>query len=150
MIGRKLEMQVNDCLFSDTMTGSEYNELRIAVGWRPITNKQADRGIEHTTFIVAVRDKDKIVGMGRALFDFGYTAYIGDVIVKPDYQGKGIGKSIVETLIYKVKESSDPDDRIMFILGAAKGKEGFYEKLGFIKRPNENSGCGMFMWIKNN
>lgn len=38
--------------------------------------------------------------------------------------------------------------RIMFILGAAKGKEPFYEKLGFQIRPNENSGHGMFQWRK--
>jgi len=71
MIGKELEMRINDCFFSDTMTGSEYNELRQAVGWKPITDRQADRGIAHTTFIVAVRDKDKIVVMGRALLDFG-------------------------------------------------------------------------------
>lgn len=143
-------MIMDNIIFSDFMTGEEYNALRVAVNWRPITANQAERGIEHTTFLVAVRDREKMIGMGRALFDFGYTAYIGDVIVSPEYQGKGIGKRIVETLINKVKEASDPDDRIMFILGAAKGKEGFYEKIGFECRPNENSGCGMTMWIKNN
>lgn len=34
----------------------------------------------------------------------------------------------------------------MFILGAAKGKEAFYEKFGFNKRPNEQSGHGMSMY----
>ena len=34
----------------------------------------------------------------------------------------------------------------MFILGDAKGKEGFYEKIGFHRRPNEFSGDGMTMW----
>ena len=33
----------------------------------------------------------------------------------------------------------------MFILGAAKDKEPFYEKLGFHRRPNEFSGDGMSM-----
>lgn len=86
--------------------------------------------------------------MGRAMFDFGYTAYIGDVIVKPEYQGQGIGKKIVETLISQVLNASEPEDRIMFILVAAKGKEGFYEKMGFEKRPNDFSGHGMTMWRK--
>ncbi len=84
--------------------------------------------------------------MGRVLFDFGYTAYIGDVIVAPQFQGKGIGRRITQGLMDRVMEASDPGDRIMFILGAAKGKEGFYENLGFKKRPNDFSGCGMSMW----
>ena len=88
-----------DLQYTDTMNGEEYNELRMSVGWRPITEGQAKRGLEHTTFLAAVRDKGKIVAMGRMLFDFGYTAYLGDVIVRPEYQGQGIGRLIVESLI---------------------------------------------------
>ena len=87
--------------YVNRMTGEEYNELRMSVGWRPITEGQANRGLEHTTFLIAVRDEDKIVAMGRMLFDFGYTAYLGDVIVRPEYQGHGIGKQIVEGLLTK-------------------------------------------------
>ena len=134
--------------YTNYMTGEEYNHLREAVDWRPITSGQAERGLEHTTFLVVARDEGKAVAMGRALFDFGYTVYIGDVIVVPEYQGKGIGKYIVERLMECVMEAAEPEDRIMFILGAAKGKEGFYEKLGFQKRPDDFSGHGMTMWRK--
>ena len=135
-----------ELIYTDTMTGEEYNELRLSVEWRPITQGQAERGLEHTTFLAAVRDQSKIVAMGRMLFDFGYTAYLGDVIVRPEYQGQGIGKKIVEELIDRTLEAAHEGERIMFILGAAKDKEGFYEKLGFQRRPNEFSGDGMSMW----
>lgn len=82
------------------------------------------------------------------MFDYGYTAYIGDVIVSPEYQGNGFGKYIVELLMKKVIKASDPGDKIMFVLGAAKGKEGFYEKMGFKARPNDISGAGMTKWVK--
>ncbi len=134
--------------YTSKMTGEEYNEMRVSVGWRPITEGQAERGIAHTTFLVAVREDDEIVAMGRILFDFGYTAYLGDVIVRPEYQGRGIGRKIVEMLIGMTMESAHEDERIMFILGAAKGKEEFYEKMGFIRRPNEELGAGMTMWRK--
>ncbi len=134
--------------YTNHMTGEEYNHLREAVDWRPITAGQAKRGLEHTTFLVVARDEGKAIAMGRALFDFGYTAYIGDVIVMPKYQGQGIGKHIVETLMGCVMDAAEAEERIMFILGAAKGKEGFYEKLGFEKRPNDFSGHGMTMWRK--
>jgi predicted N-acetyltransferase YhbS len=84
--------------------------------------------------------------MGRMLFDFGYTAYLGDVIVRPEYQGQGIGTMIVTALKDKVMEAAEPGDKIMFILGAAKGKEAFYEQFGFKKRPNDFNGSGMSMW----
>ena len=137
-----------DLQYTDKMTGEEYNGLRMSVGWRPITEGQAKRGLEHTTFLAAVRDKGKIVAMGRMLFDFGYTAYLGDVIVRPEYQGQGIGRQIVESLIARTMDSAYEGERVMFILGAAKDKEAFYEKLGFHRRPNEFSGDGMSMWRK--
>lgn len=135
-----------DLRYTDQMTGEEYNELRLCVGWRAITEGQAKRGLEHTTFLMAGRDGDKIVAMGRMLFDFGYTAYLGDVIVRPEYQGQGIGRRIVESLIDRTMNAACEGERVMFILGAAKDKETFYEKLGFQRRPNEMSGDGMSMW----
>lgn len=135
-----------DINYTDTMTGEEYNELRLSVDWKPLTSGQAERGLAHTAFVVAVRDGEKIVGMGRMLFDFGYTAYLGDVIVRPEYQGRGIGTEIVTRLKDRVMEAAELGDKIMFILGAAKGKEAFYEKFGFKQRPNDFNGSGMSMW----
>ena len=132
--------------YTDKMTGEEYNALRLSVGWTPITEGQAERGLNHTTFLTAAKDGDKIVAMGRMLFDFGYTAYLGDVIVRPEYQGQGIGRQIVENLIGRTMDAAHEGERIMFILGAAKDKEPFYEKFGFHRRPNEFSGDGMSMW----
>lgn len=134
--------------YSEIMSGQEYNELRLAVGWNPITGRQADSGLQHTTFLCVARDNDRIVGMGRVLFDFGYTAYIGDVLVRPEYQGQGIGSRIVRRLMEQTMNEAANGERVMFILGAAKGKEAFYEKLGFEKRPNDMSGLGMTKWIK--
>ncbi len=132
--------------YTEKMTADEYNERRLSVDWKPLTPGQAERGLAHTAFVVAARDGEKIVGMGRMLFDFGYTAYLGDVIVRPEYQGQGIGTMIVTALKDKVMEAAEPGDKIMFILGAAKGKEAFYEQFGFKKRPNDFNGSGMSMW----
>ena len=132
--------------YTETMTGEEYNELRESVDWKLLSQGQAERGLEHTTFLVAAREELKIIGMGRVLFDFGYTAYLGDVIVRPEYQGKGIGTQIVTLLMEKTMNAAEGGERIMFILGAAKGKEAFYKRFGFKERPNDFSGSGMTMW----
>lgn len=132
--------------YTEKIAGEEYNELRLSVDWKPLSQGQAERGLAHTAFVVAARDGERIVGMGRMLFDYGYTAYLGDIIVRPEYQGMGIGTEIVTRLKDRVMEAAEPGDKIMFILGAAKGKEGFYEKFGFQVRPNDFSGSGMSMW----
>lgn len=130
------------------LTPSEYNAMRQAVGWRPLSERQAAAGLAHTFLAIAVREEEsgRIVGMGRVLFDFGYTAYLGDIIVRPEYQGRGIGRELVMRLMRAVEDEACQGERIMFLLGAARGKEGFYEKLGFAARPNEDSGAGMTRW----
>lgn len=137
-------------IFTDQMTANEYNDLRLSVDWKPLTPGQAERGLGHTAFLVVARNGETAVGMGRVLFDFGYTAYLGDVIVRPEYQGKGIGTEIVNRLVARTMEAAEEGDKIMFILGAAKGKEAFYEKFGFKERPNNFSGSGMSMWRGKN
>lgn len=132
--------------YTEKIACEEYNELRLSVDWKPLSQGQAERGLAHTAFVVAARDGERIVGMGRMLFDYGYTAYLGDIIVRPEYQGMGIGTEIVTRLKDRVMEAAEPGDKIMFILVAAKGKEGFYEKFGFQVRPNDFSGSGMSMW----
>ncbi len=66
-----------------------------------------------------------LVGAGRALADGMDCSYICDVAIHPDYQGKGIGKSIVGKLIEYSKDYNK------IILYANPGKEQFYSKLGF-------------------
>ena len=66
-----------------------------------------------------------LVGAGRALADGRDASYLADIVVHPDYQGKGLGKQIVQKLV----DASKGHKKI--ILYANPGKEGFYQKLGF-------------------
>jgi ribosomal protein S18 acetylase RimI-like enzyme len=68
----------------------------------------------------------KLVGAGRALSDGVWRAAIYDVAVLPEYQGIGIGSTIIRHLI----ESAKVD---VIMLYAVPGKEAFYEKFGFRK-----------------
>lgn len=134
--------------YREGLTAEDYNKLREAVGWKRLTEKQAARGIENTTFIASAWLDGKAVGMGRALFDYGYTAYIGDVIILPECQGKGVGGEIVHSLMERVKAAADEGDDLLFCLVAAEGREKFYEKLGFQRRPAEGLGSGMSVRVE--
>ena len=62
---------------------------------------------------------------GRALSDGIDCSYICDVAVHPNFQGRNLGKAIIEKLI------SDSRGHKKIILYANPGKEAFYGKLGF-------------------
>ncbi|MEW6551188.1 MAG: GNAT family N-acetyltransferase [Campylobacterota bacterium] len=82
---------------------------------------------ENSRYKCFVYDKDKLVGVGRALADGVDVSYIADVAIHPEYQGLGLGKDIVNKL---VEFSKDHNKIILF---ASMGKEPFYSKLGFDK-----------------
>ena len=42
---------------------------------------------------------DKIVAMARVIGDMGLCYYIKDVVVLPEYQGKGIGRMLIDELL---------------------------------------------------
>lgn len=69
-------------------------------------------------------DNEKLIGIGRAICDTIKSGAIYDIAVLPSYQGYGLGKIIIETLINKYPTCN-------YILYANPNKIGFYEKLGF-------------------
>jgi len=134
--------------YTNTITPEEFNTLRSSVGWVEIETSLAIKGLEHSAFIVCVRDGERAIGTARIITDYGYTVYIADVIVHPDYQGNGIGREIMSRIMAYIDENIAPGQEKLIALMAAKDKEGFYEKFGFIRRPNDNWGSGMTQWIK--
>ena len=49
-------------------------------------------------------------------------------------------------LIEKINEYKKVNPKIRTYLGSSKGKKSFYEKFGFISRPNEDLGAGMILY----
>ena len=130
------------------ITPEEYMEMRRLVEWSAFPLEQAAEGIKNTFILICFRVDGKPVALGRAVSDRGYVVYIADVIVIPEYQGNGLGRKIMESLMEQIKASMKPGYRIMISLMAAQGKEKFYNKFGFVDRPSEFYGCGMHQWIE--
>ena len=103
-------------------------------------------------FISTVKDNayiimygDKKIGFynGEILENGNYE--VGNICIIPEYQGKGIGKQIMELLLKQIDEYKKVNPDIRTYLGASKNREGFYEKFGFVQRPNEELGAGMIL-----
>lgn len=70
---------------------------------------------------------DKVVGFARVISDEEYQAAIYDLVILPHYQGRGVGRQIMEAINEKLPEVKT------VMLFAVPDKIGFYQKLGYDK-----------------
>jgi GNAT superfamily N-acetyltransferase len=138
---------MNKITFKSNITLENYAKLRASVGWPAILPEQAKLGLDGSRFVLVAYDGESAVGIGRVVSDGGYVCYLADAIVLPEYQNQGIGSEIVSRLITMVKEAMKPGFQTHFALISAKGREDFYERFGFEKRPTDIFGHGMAQWL---
>ena len=132
---------------TNEITPEEYLGLRKAVGWSVFPYEEAKAGLDNS-YVVCIRDDERAVALGRIIWDHGYCVLIADIIVDPLYQGRGLGREVMDNIMEHIRSLLKPGYRIMVSLLAAKDKEGFYKKFGFIDRPNEIFGSGMHQWLE--
>ena len=121
-------------------TNEEFNELFTSVGWGTREDSKIDEHRKMSIYSIWVYDNKSIVGMARVVGDGSYyTVY--DVVVKREYQNKGVGTIIMNDIVNWYKSIED-DDTYLY-LGASYNKEKFYEKFGFKARPYGHIGAGM-------
>lgn len=129
-------------------TANEYNMLTESVGWGKWENHIIEEALKNTLYSLCVYNEDKLIGYGRIIGDKTIFLYIHSVMIIPEYQGKGIGTGIINKLLEQINEYRKINPKIRTYLGAAKGKEKFYERFGFVARPNEDLGAGMILYNK--
>ena len=120
----------------------DYCELRESVGWLLFSKEQTQKALINSLYtVIAVKDS-QTVGMGRLIGDGMYYTIV-DIVVQPDYQRRGIGNNIINRILGFVDRETPTGGRSSIQLIAEKGKETFYEKLGFKIIPHEFCGSGM-------
>ena len=94
---------------------------------------------ENDAKIYVMENNNKLYAAGTILFEkkfihnFSTYAHIEDIIVKNEYQGKGIGKLLLENLIKTCKE----EKVYKILLDCEKKLIPFYEKCGFIDKGHQ-------------
>ena len=120
----------------------DYCELRKSVGWLLFSKEQTQKALANSLYtVIAVKDS-QTVGMGRLIGDGMYYMVV-DIVVRPNYQRQGIGNKIINMIIEYVDRETPIGGRSSIHLIAEKGKETFYEKIGFRIIPHEFCGSGM-------
>lgn len=117
----------------------KYNELtaeEFIMLWESVwgdgpTVEQTKLAMEHTLFRVSIYDGADVIAMARMIGDMGLNYYIKDVVVKPEYQHKGIGKMLIYELKKFINDNGIKGTGIFVELCAVPDKIPFYEKFGF-------------------
>ena len=113
----------------------ELEELCDAVGWSRRPLRKVKKAIEHS-FLVATMwqvrgTKKRLIGFARATSDHAFNATIWDVVVHPDFQGKGLGKALMKYILKKLR-SEEISNVTLF---ADPQVVDFYRTLGFMSDP---------------
>lgn len=85
--------------------------------------------IAHSNPVVTVWDEDRLIGFARATSDWVYRAGIWDVVVHPDYRGRGLGRKLVETVL-----THPAVNKVERVYLTTTNQQSFYERIGF--KPN--------------
>ena len=139
---------MDDLKVIDDIDLSIYLKYRRMVNWPVMPEDEAKMSLANSAIKISVVKGDETIGITRIVWDYGYAAYLADVIVDERYRGQGIGKMLVKTALDKLKSKMKPGWKTKVVLVAATGKEEFYKKFGFVSRPNEHEGAGMNVTIE--
>jgi GNAT superfamily N-acetyltransferase len=125
-----------DCRTVQLRVGPEFVELRslqalfnlVAFWASDRTLEDLQTALDHSDPIVTAWDSTTLIGFARATSDGVYRATIWDVVVDPNYQGAGIGRKLVQTLITHPRLS-----RVERIYLMTTNQQAFYERIGFVE-----------------
>jgi len=113
----------------------ELEELCDAVGWSRRPLRKVRKAIQNSFLIVSMWEQrgaqKRLIGFSRATSDHAFNATIWDVVVHPDYQGKGLGKALMKHVIKKLRN----EDISNITLFADPQVIDFYKNLGFTCDP---------------
>jgi len=109
-------------------TAGELEELFLSVEWS--SGHYPERlvvAMKNSDAVYSAWDGDKLVGLANALSDGSMTAYIHYMLVRPEYQSKGVGRELLRRMAEKYK------DTLRIVLVAYEKEAAFYERCGFKK-----------------
>lgn len=104
-------------------------DLYDSVGWTGYTNRpdMLHQALEHSLFVLAAFDGNRLVGLLRAVGDGHSIVFIQDILVLPTYQRQGIGRHLLEQAIAHFPEIY----QLHLLTDNTEKTRSFYEAIGF-------------------
>ena len=125
--------------------GEEILALYAAVGWTNYTQRpeMLRRSFENSLCTLAAFDgEEKLVGLVRAVGDGASALLIQDLLVRPDFQRRGVGGALLRALTERFSDVY----QIQLLTDDTGKTRAFYRALGFADA--EELGCRAFLYRK--
>ncbi|UAB73485.1 GNAT family N-acetyltransferase [Vibrio sp. SCSIO 43132] len=113
--------------FEEAPTPEEFVAMRITAGLSAKSLEAARIGLPNSLYAVSIRDEGKLIGMGRVVGDGACNFEVVDVAVDPSYQGKGLGKQIMQYIDAYIASVALEGSYVSMIADEPE----FYQKLGY-------------------
>lgn len=126
-----------EVILNGVIEESEVIELYKANNWSSAEKPtELIAALQNSHSLVTARYENKLIGLANAISDGHLVVYYSHMLVHPEYQGKGVGRQIMEAFQSKYGNFHQQ------ILTADGDAIGFYKALGF-----ERAGKTQSMWI---
>ncbi|OHD57262.1 MAG: hypothetical protein A2Y33_14940 [Spirochaetes bacterium GWF1_51_8] len=116
-----------------------YMRLYKSTGWKEpgyFGIERTREALKNCWLVVCAYSGNELIGSGRIISDGVIHALITEMFVLPEWQGKGVGRTVMRHLLKRCKEA----DIRKVQLFSAPGKAEFYHKLGFTGRESHSPG----------
>ena len=113
----------------------QLNDLCISVGWQSRPANKLEQAINSSFRSISawhINRERRLIGFARAVSDGVYQATLLDIVVHPDFQGRGVGKALVKNLTQQLQAVQIAD----ITLFASPHVADFYHRLGFVSQPH--------------
>ena len=129
------------------ITSQDFYDMRKSVDWKNIKLEQLEKALNYTMIVVGIYEENKIVAMGRLVGDYSCKGMLTDIIVRPEFQGKGYGKLVVTKIIEQCKKNLNNGDKLCIEANPTAGNKEFYINCGLKYEPQKQD--GVYIWIEN-
>lgn len=126
-------------IYYDIPSAEEYIALRLKTGMGIKDPANAEIALKNSLLIASIREDDQLIAFGRIVGDGGITYVVSDVMVDPDYQGKGLGKIIMRELDRYLEQQTDQYAYVCLIANKPADKLYSQFKFDYV----EPDACGM-------
>ena len=122
---------------SAPVDAEELYQLYTSVGWVAYTRDRdaLATAIGNSTYVVTARDGNELIGLARGMSDDVSIFYLQDILVRPEWQHRGVGRSLLENCL---TDFSHVRQKVL-LTDDLPAQHRFYESIGFADT----------MWISN-